>query len=172
MTVSFKQFSTFLAQSEGETSHEKLDEIWNKILGKKKEDQDEKDKKAYPQVMTAKEKAEEKKKKEKEAADSRKSTLQKKRDDDWAKAKERIEMGTQRPGKNDAHRGELAWHRSFNEGQDHFTRREAWEKAANSAGLKIKKLNDTKWGAFRDDEKVGELKDLGSRCDGWLITED
>jgi hypothetical protein len=173
MTVSFKQFSTFISQAEGVNAPEQLDEIWAKIMGKKQEDSDEKDRKTYGKVLTAKEKAELKKKEIADAEEARKKALRDKRDAEWAKAKERTELSTRRtPGKGEHRSQEVGWHNSFNEGQEHFDRKDQWEKAANAAGLKVKKLNDNKWGAFKDDEKVGELKDLGSRFDGWLVTEE
>lgn len=182
MNVSFKEFASFL-----DVPAERLDEIWSKIMAKRTQDAEKKKEQADSYLARVKKQhakynkpAGQKPDDDEDdddddltPAEKRKKELEKKREETWAKTKDRMERGSNRPaaGRGEHRSQEVAWHRAFNEGQEHFTRKEDWDKAVQAAGFKIKKLTDRKFGAFRDDEKVGELKDLGSRFDGWLLTD-
>jgi len=180
MTVSFKQFTTFLAASDGEHTQEKLDEIWKSIFAKKQEEEDEDDAKKVKTmsgVMTAKERLEAKKKKEEE----RKKELQKKRDDAWNAARERAQGGQSRSARSahaDDRRGSLSWMREamLEEGRESYSDEGYWKDDAKAAGYKIKKLSgnledgDQTWGAFDGDTKMGEFTEAEDGRGGWLKT--
>jgi len=114
MTLTFKQFATYLAAPD-DASPAQLDEIWDRILGKKKadkeaeenEDDDKKTPSSGQKVLTRKELDD----KRKELAAKRKKELEDKRNQAWAASKERVESG--RKGGIGSHRsGEYAWHSS------------------------------------------------------------
>jgi uncharacterized protein with von Willebrand factor type A (vWA) domain len=176
MTISFKQFSTFLTQARGEDAPEKLDEIFGKIFGKEEDKEGKKN-----QVLTAKELLAKKKEKEEE----RKKELQKKRDEDWIRAKERAEGGRSKgyPTVSRSDRDDYALHRQMKENllliitenkityspDDHGS----WTDDAKAAGYKVKKVSgnlkdgDQSWCAYdEDDNKVGEFTESGKG--GWL----
>lgn len=182
MTVSFKQFSTFLDQAEGEHSPEKLDEIWDKILGKRKEDEDKKDKreltaqekKAKGLVLTAKDRLE----LQKDEAEKRKKMLKKHQDEVFARSKERAEGPAPRHGKSD--RDDYALHRSMKEEKSlrktSYSDESYWKDDAKEAGYKVKKLSgdlmkgDQTWGAFDGDKKMGEFTEKEEGRGGWLVS--
>lgn len=91
MRVPFKHFAQFLSEIENETlNEERLDEIWSKIIGKKKEEETEDELKGRNYVITAA-------KLKKEREEKLKKQLAARREEEWQKAKERMERGT-RPG--------------------------------------------------------------------------
>ena len=181
MTVSFKQFSTFLKRTEGDLTQDQIDEAWADIFRKKQDDQDKKDndskreltpaeKKKKGMVLSAKERLELKKEEEKE----RKKELEKKRDAAWARAKDNAEgRGKETPyGRRD----DYALHR-MHEGKQSYSDEGYWKDDAKEAGYKVKKLSgdimkgDQTWGAFDGDKKMGEFTEKEDGRGGWLITE-
>lgn len=174
MTVSFKQFSTFIDASEGEQAPEKLDEIWKSIFAKKKEDEED-DAKSKSKVITAKDQLEKKKKAEEE----RRKELERKRNQSWLSAKEQAEGRARSPGKSD--RDEYALHRTMkeatlNERKTSYSDEGYWKDDAKAAGYKVKKVSgnlmdgDQTWVALNDkDEKVGEFTEKEEDRGGWLI---
>jgi hypothetical protein len=177
--ISFKQFSSFLAQSRGEHEPEKLDEIFGKIFGKEEDKEAKKN-----QVITAKDLRARKKEKEEE----RKKELQRKRDEDFLKAKERAEGGGSRGyptgrlgGRSD--RDDYALHRQMKEnlllvvteGRTSYSDQGYWKDDAKAAGYKVKKVSgnlqdgDQTWCAYDDtDKKVGEFTEKEDGRGGWL----
>lgn len=176
MTVSFKQFATFIKAAEGEQAPEKLDEIWKSIFAKKKEEEEENEASSKSKVITAKDQLEKKKKAEEE----RKKELQRRRDQSWLSAKDQAE-GRKSFGKSD--RDEYALHRSVRE--DTLTERKTsyseegyWKDDAKAAGYKVKKISgnlmdgDQTWCAYdEDDNKVGEFTEKEEGRGGWLIED-
>jgi hypothetical protein len=172
MTVSFKQFTSFLAAvSDGDHTDQQLDEIWDKILGKKKEEQDEKEQGSKSKVLTLKDKIA----KDKEKAEQRKKELQAQRDKAFLDAKDRAE-GRKKTPSSRYDRDDYAIHRQVREGKESFTDEGHWKEAAQSAGFKVKKLSgnlmdgDQTWGAFDGDKKVGEFTEQEEGRGGWLMT--
>ncbi len=177
MTVSFKQFSTFLSASEGIASPEKLDEIFGKIFGKPEDKEAKLDK-----LNTAKDALELKKQKDAE----RKKELERKRNEAWLNAKERADRKVEPTG-HGSHRDDYAQHRAtmgsstrlgdsrLREGKQSYSEHGYWSDDAKAAGYKIKKLSgnledgDQTWGAFDDDKKVGEFTEKEEGRGGWLL---
>lgn len=111
MTISFKQFATYIA-APADASPAQLDEIWERIFGKKvdKENEDGKDNanKSNARVMTKKDLDD----KRKEIAIKRKKELEAKRNQAWAASKDRTEL-SRKDGKGE-HRNDIVWHDSHN----------------------------------------------------------
>ena len=135
MTVSFKQFSTFVKRTEGEVTQAQIDEAWSDIFRKKKEEADDEEDKDKPKVLSAKDKlkkaAEDKKKKEEE----RKKELQKKRDEAWQRAKDHAEG--RKPSTPFGRRDDYALHK-MHEGKETYADFAVWKKAAKKLKLSDK----------------------------------
>lgn len=124
MSVSFKQFSTYLKEIEGIESPERLDEIFGRIFGKPEDKEAKKN-----QVLTAKDVLARKKEKEEE----RRKELRKKNDETWLRAKERAE-GRSKPGRSD--RDEYQLHRTVEEAQSSDLKRSTAEDPEKIAKAK------------------------------------
>lgn len=187
MTVSFKQFTTFLSAAEGEHSPEKLDEIWKSIFQRKKEgeegelDDDTKD--GIKKVDAAKKKTygvKDMLDKKKADAEARKKELQKKRDDAWDRARENANRS---PGATVSARSQHANDRranlTWNESKEAYSSAAHgdWVDDAKGAGYTVKKVSgnlmdgDQTWHAFNEkNQKVGEFTEAEEGRGGWLTT--
>lgn len=175
MTVSFKNFTAFLVAAEGERSHDRLSEIWDRIIAGKKEKEDEDkaetDKVNKTRVLTAKERLEKKKEEEAQKKKDRKAELEAKREENFQRARETAMNGPRKSGKRD----EYSQHAALKEGRESYDDMSTWKEAAKAAGYKVKKLagdadsGDQSWGAFEEDVKKGVFSEQDEN--GWLIQD-
>jgi hypothetical protein len=186
MTVSFKQFSTFIKRTEGELTQAQIDEAWADIFKRRAAEKDAKDSEDSEEgadknkVMSAKDKLAQKAKDKKAEDEARRKELQKKRDQAWLDAKERAETRkpvSTTPTSNRNSRDEYQLHRGrmATEGKTSYSDEDYWKDGAKAKGYKIKKLSgnlnsgDQTWGAFDGDKKMGEFTEQEEGRGGWLM---